>query len=90
MLEVADKLFSSFGQVSFIFYIYIYNKIYIIYNIYLHYMVIDIAILSDMNVREKEYKKLKKYQGMEEELEKMWRVKAKIIPLIIGAHGTDH
>lgn len=53
-------------------------------------MVIDIAILSDMNVREKEYKKLKKYQGMEEELEKMWRVKAKIIPLIIGAHGTDH
>lgn len=32
-----------------------------------------------------EYKKLEKYQGLNEELEKMWRVQATVVPLVIGA-----
>lgn len=48
---------------------------------------IDIAISSDRNVRRKEYESLEKYQGLKGKLE-MWKVKAKIIPLVIGSHGT--
>lgn len=43
----------------------------------------DIAIPSDSDVR-KEYEMLEKYQGLENELEKMWKVKAKIIPVMNG------
>ncbi len=39
------------------------------------------AILSDSNIRKKEHEKLKKYQG----LEKMWGVKATVVPVSIRA-----
>ena len=39
--------------------------------------VVDVAIPSDSNIRKKEHEKLEKYQGLREELEKMWGVKAK-------------
>lgn len=41
-------------------------------------------ILSGSNIREEEHKKLKKYQR-EAELEKMWRVKATVVPVVILA-----
>ena len=34
-------------------------------------VVIDIAVPSDSNIKNKEYKKLEKYQGLKEELERM-------------------
>ncbi|KAL4006508.1 quercetin 2,3-dioxygenase [Sarotherodon galilaeus] len=43
-------------------------------------IVVDVAIPSDSNIRKKEHEKLKKYQGLREELEKMWRVKLQQIP----------
>lgn len=36
------------------------------------------AILNNSNVRKKEYKRLKKYQELKEEGEKMWKVEAKV------------
>ena len=33
-------------------------------------MVVDVAIPRDGNIRKKEHKKLEKYQGLKEELEK--------------------
>ena len=47
--------------------------------------VVDVAIPSDSNIRKKEHEKLEKYQGLREELEKMWGVKAKVVPVVIGA-----
>ena len=47
--------------------------------------VVDVAIPSDSNIRKKEHQKLEKYQGLREELEKMWGVKAKVVPVVIGA-----
>ncbi len=46
--------------------------------------VMDVAIPSDSNIKKKEHEKLKKYQG----LEKMWGVKAAVVPVVIGALGA--
>ncbi len=50
-------------------------------------VVIDVAMLSDSNIRKKEHQKLEKYQGLMEELERMWGVKAAVVPVVIGALG---
>lgn len=47
--------------------------------------VIDLAILSDSNIRKKEQEKLEKHQGLKEELEKMWEVEATVVPVVTGA-----
>ena len=46
---------------------------------------IDVAFLSDSNIIKKEHEKLGKYQGLKEELEKMWGVKAAVVPIMVGA-----
>ena len=48
-------------------------------------VVIDIAVPSDSNIKKKEYEKLDKYQGLEEKLERTWKVKDKVVPVVIGA-----
>ncbi|KAK1798039.1 hypothetical protein P4O66_000539 [Electrophorus voltai] len=47
-------------------------------------VVIDVSIPSDCNIRKKEHKKLEEYQGLKEEAEKMWRVKATVVPMLNG------
>lgn len=47
----------------------------------------DVAIPSDGNVRKKEHEELEKYQGLKEELEKAWRVKTTVAPVVIGELG---
>ena len=49
---------------------------------------IDIAVPSDSNIKKKEYEKLEKYQGLKEELERTWKVKVKVVPVVIGALGA--
>ncbi|TWW59309.1 hypothetical protein D4764_06G0008390 [Takifugu flavidus] len=51
-------------------------------------VVIDVAIPSDSNIRKKEHKKLEKYQGLKEEMERMWWMKATVVPVVIGALGA--
>ena len=48
----------------------------------------DIAVPSDSNMKKKEYEKLEKYQGLKEELERTWKVKAKVVPVVIGTLGA--
>lgn len=47
-------------------------------------IVIDIAVPSDSNTRKKEFKRLEKYRGLKEELEKMWKMKATVALVVIG------
>ena len=49
---------------------------------------IDIVVPSDSNIKKKEYEKLEKNQGLKKELERMWKVKAKVVPVVIGSLGT--
>uniref|UniRef100_A0A669BFW3 Seizure related 6 homolog like n=1 Tax=Oreochromis niloticus TaxID=8128 RepID=A0A669BFW3_ORENI len=44
--------------------------------------VVDVAILNHSNIKKKEHEKLEKYQGLREELEKMWRVKVIVVPVV--------
>ena len=50
-------------------------------------VVIEIAVSSDSNIK-KEYEKLEKYQGLKEELVRTWKVKVKVVPVVIRALGA--
>ena len=51
-------------------------------------MLIDVAILGDRNVIKKEAEKILKYKDLTIKIQRMWNVKTKVIPVIIGATGT--
>jgi hypothetical protein len=51
-------------------------------------MLIDVAIPGDRNVVKKETKKILKYKDLIIEIQRMWNVKTKVMPVIIGATGT--
>ena len=51
-------------------------------------MLIDVAIPGDWNVIMKEAEKILKYKDLVKEIQHVWNVKAKVIPVIIGAIGT--
>jgi hypothetical protein len=52
------------------------------------YMLIDVAISGNRNVIKKEAEKILKYKDLTIEIQRMWNVKTKMIPVIIGATGT--
>ena len=49
---------------------------------------IDFAIPYDSRVNEKEMEKIEKYQDLAREVQKLWNMRTKVIPIIIGALGT--
>jgi len=51
-------------------------------------MLIDVAISGDRNVIKKEAEKILKYKDLKTEIQRMWNVKTKVIPVIIEATGT--
>ena len=51
-------------------------------------MLIDVAIPGDRNVIKKEVEKILKYKDLTIEIQRMWNVKTRVIPVIIGATGT--
>jgi len=51
-------------------------------------MLIDVAIPGDRNVIKKEAEKILKYKDRTIEIQRMWNVKTKVIPVIIVATGT--
>jgi len=50
-------------------------------------MLIDVAISGDRNVIKKKAEKILKYRDLTIEIQRMWNVKTKVIPVIIGATG---
>jgi hypothetical protein len=51
-------------------------------------MLIDVAISGGRNVIEKEAEKILKCKDLTIEIQRMWNVKARVIPVIIGVTGT--
>jgi len=51
-------------------------------------MLIDVAISGDRNVSKIEAEKILKYKDLTIEIQRMWNVKTKVIPVIIGGTGT--
>ena len=50
-------------------------------------LLIDMSVPSDNNVTAKVFEKLSKYKDLEIEVEKMWHLKTKTIPVVVGALG---
>ena len=50
--------------------------------------IIDIACPMDHNAKKKELEKINNYNELAFELERLWKTKTKIIPIVIGALGT--
>ena len=49
---------------------------------------IDFAVLEDSRIEEKEKEKMKKYQDLRKELQMIWNVRVKIIPLVVCSLGA--
>jgi hypothetical protein len=49
---------------------------------------IDVAIPGDRNVIQKQAEKILKYKDLTIEIQRMWTVKTRVIPVTIGATGT--
>ena len=47
-------------------------------------LLVDIAIPDDSKVNTKETGKLSKYNNLEIDVSRMWRVRTKVVPVIIG------
>ena len=50
--------------------------------------IIDFAVPRDSRIEEKEKDKIEKYQDLGRELQKIWNVKVKIIPLVVVSLGA--
>ena len=48
----------------------------------------NVAISGDRNVSKKEAEKILKYKDLTIEIQCMWNVKTKVLPVIVGATGT--
>ena len=49
---------------------------------------IDFAVRGVSRIEEKEKDKVQKYQELGRKLQKIWNVKVKIIPLVVGSLGA--
>ena len=50
--------------------------------------IIDFAVPGDSRIEEKEKDKIEKYQDLGRKLQKIWNVKVKITPLVVGTLGA--
>ena len=50
--------------------------------------IIDIAVPGDAGIVEKEKEKVEKYQDLRREVTRLWNVKAKVVPIVVGALGA--
>ena len=50
--------------------------------------IIDVAVPGDATVKLKEKEKIEKYQDLAKELRKLWKVKTRVVPIVISALRT--
>ena len=53
-----------------------------------NFLIIYIAIPRDQNIIVKEQEKIDKNQYLQIELGKLWKLKAEVVPVVVGAIGT--
>ena len=50
--------------------------------------IIDVAIPGDSRIDQKEIEKITKYKDLQIEIERLWKKKARVVPVVIGALGA--
>ena len=52
-------------------------------------IIIDIAVPTDVRVKEKEKEKVEKYQYLKKEIKRLWKLgNVEIVPVVVGALGS--
>ena len=51
-------------------------------------LIVDIAVPGDTRINTKEDEKIEKYRDLCRELGRLWRVKCRVVPVVVGALGT--
>jgi len=51
-------------------------------------LIIDVAIPNDTHTVETEREKIEQYQDLRLEIQRMWNIKARVVPIVIGALGA--
>ena len=52
-------------------------------------IIIDIAVPTDVRVKEKEKEKMEKYQDLKKEIKRLWKLgNVEIVPVVVGALGS--
>ena len=49
---------------------------------------IDVACPMDQNIQKKEKEKIEKYQDLKFEIERIWKTKVNVVPIVVGALGA--
>ena len=52
------------------------------------YKIIDFAVPGDSRIEEKEREKIEKYHNIRRELQKIWNMSVRILPLVVGFLGA--
>eukprot|EP00112_Aurelia_sp_Birch-Aquarium-sp1_P003300 Seg1367.7 transcript_id=Seg1367.7/GoldUCD/mRNA.D3Y31 product="Retrovirus-related Pol polyprotein from type-1 retrotransposable element R2" pseudo=true protein_id=Seg1367.7/GoldUCD/D3Y31 len=50
--------------------------------------IIDVASHGDQNIEDKEWEKISKYSELKLEVMRLWTIKTKVIPIVVGALGS--
>ena len=50
--------------------------------------IIDFAVPGDSRIEDKEKEKIEKYQDLARELRRIWNLRVKVIPLVVGSLGA--
>ena len=53
-------------------------------------LLIDIAVPGDLRVKKSECEKREKYEELRIEIEKVWKTKARVVPIVVGAMGAQN
>ena len=51
-------------------------------------LLIDMSVPSDRNISAKEFEKRYKYKDLEIEIQRMWKMTTKVVPVVVGALGA--
>ena len=51
-------------------------------------IIVDIAVPGDSNILQKETQKCEKYQHLAREIQRIWKSRTKVVPVVVGALGS--
>lgn len=80
-----NKIWTIYGQYTYYIYVYCHTSICTGETKYREGERGGGPILADSHIRKKQHEKTEKYQELKEQLTQVWKVNAKVVPVVTGA-----